>query len=193
MSRLRRGIPSSQHYGLDQVFVGHDEESPQRKFPFTLYVCLISLTPLFNKRIVETVIAYAMDGANVAISGRSQATLDKTAAVIHAAVSGAQIPANPTDASVIILLSSSAAISKYIEKIFSMYLEMALSSTIQTAESLGCLIQPRQGCKPGHVRNTTDVAAVGVSNKDKLKWGQGTGQGYISLGNSDFTGGSWSV
>ncbi|KAH9071550.1 hypothetical protein EDB83DRAFT_2313579 [Lactarius deliciosus] len=119
-----------------------------------------------------------MDGANVAISGRSQVTLDKTAAVIHAAVSGTQILAIPTDASVIILLSSSAAISKYIEKIFSMYLEMAVSSTstIQTAESLGCLIQPRQGCKPECVRNTMDVVAVGVNKRDQLKWRQGTGK-----------------
>ncbi|KAH9167043.1 NAD-P-binding protein [Lactarius sanguifluus] len=45
----------------------------------------------------ETAIAYAKAGANVAIAGRSQETLDKTAAVIHAAVSGAQVLAVPTD------------------------------------------------------------------------------------------------
>ncbi|KAH9000554.1 NAD-P-binding protein [Lactarius hatsudake] len=45
----------------------------------------------------ETAITYAKAGANVAIAGRSQETLDKTAAVIHAAVSGAQVLAVPTD------------------------------------------------------------------------------------------------
>ncbi len=45
----------------------------------------------------ETAITYAMAGANVTIAGRSQETLDKTAAVIHAAVSGAQVLAVPTD------------------------------------------------------------------------------------------------
>ncbi|KAI9447708.1 NAD-P-binding protein [Lactarius indigo] len=45
----------------------------------------------------ETAITYAMAGANVTIAGRSQETLDKTAAMIHAAVSGAQVLAVPTD------------------------------------------------------------------------------------------------
>ncbi|KAH9060069.1 NAD-P-binding protein [Lactarius vividus] len=45
----------------------------------------------------ETAITYAKAGANVAIAGRLQETLDKTAAVIHAAVSGAQVLAVPTD------------------------------------------------------------------------------------------------
>ncbi|KAH9071578.1 NAD-P-binding protein [Lactarius deliciosus] len=45
----------------------------------------------------ETAIAYAMAGANVTIVGRSQETLDKTAAVIHATVSGAQILGIPVD------------------------------------------------------------------------------------------------
>ncbi|KAH9180344.1 NAD-P-binding protein [Lactarius sanguifluus] len=45
----------------------------------------------------ETAIAYAKAGANVAIAGRSQETLDKTAATIHAAVSGAQVLAVPAD------------------------------------------------------------------------------------------------
>ncbi|KAH9042871.1 NAD-P-binding protein [Lactarius hengduanensis] len=45
----------------------------------------------------ETAITYAMAGANVTIVGRSQETLDKTAAVIHARVSGAQILGIPTD------------------------------------------------------------------------------------------------
>ncbi|KAH9042845.1 NAD-P-binding protein [Lactarius hengduanensis] len=45
----------------------------------------------------ETAITYAMAGANVTIAGLSQETLDKTAAVIHAAVSGAQVLAVPTD------------------------------------------------------------------------------------------------
>ncbi|KAH9173308.1 hypothetical protein EDB89DRAFT_2228772 [Lactarius sanguifluus] len=44
-----------------------------------------------------TAIAYAMAGANVAIAGRSQQTLDKTAAAIHAAVSGAQVLVVPVD------------------------------------------------------------------------------------------------
>ncbi|KAH9030658.1 NAD-P-binding protein [Lactarius pseudohatsudake] len=45
----------------------------------------------------ETAITYAKAGANVAIVGRSQETLDKTAAIIHAAVSGAQVLAVPAD------------------------------------------------------------------------------------------------
>ncbi|KAH9021148.1 NAD-P-binding protein [Lactarius pseudohatsudake] len=45
----------------------------------------------------ETAITYAMAGANVTITGLSQETLDKTAAVIHAAVSGAQVLAVSTD------------------------------------------------------------------------------------------------
>ncbi|KAH9013968.1 NAD-P-binding protein [Lactarius hengduanensis] len=45
----------------------------------------------------ETAITYAKAGANVAIAGRSQETLDKTAAIIHAAVSGAQVLAVPVD------------------------------------------------------------------------------------------------
>ncbi|KAH9004928.1 NAD-P-binding protein, partial [Lactarius hatsudake] len=45
----------------------------------------------------ETVITYAKAGANVAITGCSQETLDKTAAIIHAAVSGAQVLAVPAD------------------------------------------------------------------------------------------------
>ncbi|KAH9030653.1 NAD-P-binding protein [Lactarius pseudohatsudake] len=45
----------------------------------------------------ETAITYAKAGANVTIAGRSQETLDKTAAIIHAAVSGAQVLAVPTD------------------------------------------------------------------------------------------------
>ncbi|KAH9034068.1 NAD-P-binding protein [Lactarius pseudohatsudake] len=45
----------------------------------------------------ETAITYAMAGANVTIVGRSQETLDKTAAVIHARVSGAQILGIPID------------------------------------------------------------------------------------------------
>ncbi len=45
----------------------------------------------------EIAITYAMAGANVTIAGRSQETLDKTASVIHAAVSGAQVLAVPTD------------------------------------------------------------------------------------------------
>ncbi|KAH9071549.1 NAD-P-binding protein [Lactarius deliciosus] len=45
----------------------------------------------------ETAITYAMAGANVTIAGRSQQTLDMTAAAIHAAVSGAQVLAVCTD------------------------------------------------------------------------------------------------
>jgi len=45
----------------------------------------------------ETAITYAKAGAHVTIAGRSQETLDKTVAMIHAAVSGAQVLAVPTD------------------------------------------------------------------------------------------------
>ncbi|KAH9062282.1 NAD-P-binding protein [Lactarius vividus] len=45
----------------------------------------------------EAAITYAMAGANLTIVGRSQETLDKTAAVIHAKVSGAQILGIPAD------------------------------------------------------------------------------------------------
>ncbi|KAH9079206.1 NAD-P-binding protein [Lactarius deliciosus] len=45
----------------------------------------------------ETALTYAKAGAHVAIAGRSQETLDKTAAIIHAAVSGAQVLAVPAD------------------------------------------------------------------------------------------------
>ncbi|KAH9001474.1 NAD-P-binding protein [Lactarius akahatsu] len=45
----------------------------------------------------ETAITYAKAGENVAITGRSQETLDKTAAIIHAAVSSAQVLAVPAD------------------------------------------------------------------------------------------------
>ncbi|KAH9032743.1 hypothetical protein EDB84DRAFT_1270510 [Lactarius hengduanensis] len=45
----------------------------------------------------ETAITYAMAGANVTIAGLSQETLDKTAAAIHAAVSGAQVLVVPVD------------------------------------------------------------------------------------------------
>ncbi|KAH9079208.1 NAD-P-binding protein [Lactarius deliciosus] len=45
----------------------------------------------------ETAVTYAKAGAHVAITGRSQETLDKTAAIIHAAVSGAQVLAVPAD------------------------------------------------------------------------------------------------
>ncbi|KAH9002450.1 NAD-P-binding protein, partial [Lactarius hatsudake] len=45
----------------------------------------------------ETAITYAMAGANLTIVGRSQETLDKTAAVIHATVPGAQILGIPID------------------------------------------------------------------------------------------------
>ncbi|KAH8996428.1 NAD-P-binding protein [Lactarius hatsudake] len=45
----------------------------------------------------ETAITYAKAGANVTIVGRSQETLDKTAAMIHAAVSAAQVLAVPAD------------------------------------------------------------------------------------------------
>jgi len=45
----------------------------------------------------ETAITYAKAGANVTIVGRSQETLDKTAAAIHAAVSGAEVLAVTAD------------------------------------------------------------------------------------------------
>ena len=45
----------------------------------------------------ETAITYAKAGANVAIVGRSQETLDETAAAIRAVVSGAHILAIPAD------------------------------------------------------------------------------------------------
>ncbi|KAI0275424.1 NAD-P-binding protein [Gloeopeniophorella convolvens] len=45
----------------------------------------------------ETAIAYAKAGASVVIVARSQATLDETAALIHAAVPGAQVLAVPAD------------------------------------------------------------------------------------------------
>ncbi|KAI9447681.1 NAD-P-binding protein [Lactarius indigo] len=45
----------------------------------------------------ETAITYAMAGANVTIAGRSQDILDKIAAAIHAAVSGAQVLAVSVD------------------------------------------------------------------------------------------------
>jgi len=45
----------------------------------------------------ETAITYAKAGANVAIVGRSQETLDKTAVAIRAAVSGAHVLAVPAD------------------------------------------------------------------------------------------------
>ncbi|KAH9002474.1 NAD-P-binding protein [Lactarius hatsudake] len=45
----------------------------------------------------ETAITYAMAGANVTIAGLSQETLDKTAAAIHAAASGAQVLVVPVD------------------------------------------------------------------------------------------------
>ncbi|KAI0275397.1 NAD-P-binding protein [Gloeopeniophorella convolvens] len=45
----------------------------------------------------ETAIAYAKAGASVVIVARSQATLDETASLIHAAVSTAQVLAVPVD------------------------------------------------------------------------------------------------
>ena len=45
----------------------------------------------------ETAIAYAKAGASVTIVGRSQETLDKTAAIIRAAASGAHVLAVPAD------------------------------------------------------------------------------------------------
>ncbi|KAH9062309.1 NAD-P-binding protein [Lactarius vividus] len=45
----------------------------------------------------EAAITYAMAGANVTIAGHSQQTLDKTAAAILAAVSGAHVLAVPVD------------------------------------------------------------------------------------------------
>ncbi|KAI0275399.1 NAD-P-binding protein [Gloeopeniophorella convolvens] len=62
----------------------------------------------------ETAIAYAKAGASVAIVARSQATLDETAGLIHAAVPGAQVLAVPAD--VRDWLSAEAAVKATLER-----------------------------------------------------------------------------
>ncbi|KAI9467357.1 NAD-P-binding protein [Lactarius psammicola] len=94
-----------------QSFAGYDEElpvmnhhdvystiDPKDAFANQTYRGKVVLITGASRGIgQETAITYAKAGANVVIAGRSQETLDKTAAVIHAAVSGAQVLAIPTD------------------------------------------------------------------------------------------------
>ncbi|KAI9467354.1 NAD-P-binding protein [Lactarius psammicola] len=94
-----------------QSFIGYDEDlpvtnrhdvystiDPKDAFANQTYRGKVVLITGASRGIgQETAITYAMAGADVTIAGRSQETLDKTAAAIHAAVSGAQVLAVPTD------------------------------------------------------------------------------------------------
>ncbi|KAI9447682.1 NAD-P-binding protein [Lactarius indigo] len=104
----------------------------------------------------ETAITYAMAGANVTIAGRSQETLDKAAAVIHAAVSGAQVLAVPTD--VRDPKATEAAVQATLERFG------RLDVLIANAGASGDLNQKLGDKDPDQWWNTFEVNVRGVYN-----------------------------
>ncbi|KAH9180337.1 NAD-P-binding protein [Lactarius sanguifluus] len=104
----------------------------------------------------ETAITYAKAGANVAIAGRSQETLDKTAAIIHATVSGAQVLAVPAD--VRDPTATEAAVQATLERFG------RLDVLIANAGALGTFDQKLGDKGPDQWWNTFEVNVRGAYN-----------------------------
>ncbi|KAI9467355.1 NAD-P-binding protein [Lactarius psammicola] len=155
---------------LIQSFVGYDERlpvtnhhdvystiDPKDAFANQTYRGKVVLITGASRGIgQETAITYAMAGANVTIAGRSQETLDKTAAAIHAVVSGAQVLAVPTD--VRDPKATEAAVQATLERFG------RLDVLIANAGAAGNLNQKMGDKDPDRWWNTFEVNIRGVYN-----------------------------
>ncbi|KAH9032948.1 hypothetical protein EDB84DRAFT_1561824 [Lactarius hengduanensis] len=107
----------------------------------------------------ETAITYAMAGANVTIAGLSQETLDKTAAAIHAAVSGAQVLVVPVDVGD--PKATEAAVQATLERFG------RLDVLIPNA---GALSNFDQSSREAHPRVRANYATAELGDKDPGRW-----------------------
>ncbi|KAH9002473.1 NAD-P-binding protein [Lactarius hatsudake] len=151
-------------------FVGHDEEisvtnrhdvystiDPKEAFANQTYRGKVVLVTGASRGIgQETAITYAMAGAKVTIAGLLQETLDKTAAVIHTAVPGAQVLAVSTD--VRDPKATEAAVQATLERFG------RLDVLIANAGASGNLTQKLGDKDPDRWWNTFEVNVRGVYN-----------------------------
>ncbi|KAH9173309.1 NAD-P-binding protein [Lactarius sanguifluus] len=141
-------------YPLCSVYLTID---PKEAFANQTYRGKVVLVTGASRGIGQgTAITYAMAGANVTIAGRSQQTLDKTAAAIHAAVSGAQVLAVSTD--VRDPKATEAAVQATLERFG------RLDVLISNAGASGNLTQKLGDKDPDRWWNTFEVNVRGVYN-----------------------------
>ena len=110
----------------------------------------------------ETAIAYAKAGANVTIVGRSQETLDKTAAIIRAAASGVHVLAVPAD--VRDPKAVEAAVQATLERFDRLDILIANAGAASNLTQSTWVLVQRHAC----LDNTTLSADLG--DKDPERW-----------------------